>query len=237
MRELWNSIVTEICQLPARELALLIRTREVSAVEVIDAFLQRIERVNPALNAIVQVTAQEARAEAQRVDARLAHAQMPGPLCGVPFTAKDVFDVAGVISAVGLSERSDFRPPRDATVITRMRASGAILLGKTNCPPGGAGTRTENPLYGRTSNPHRLDHSPGGSSGGEAAAVAAGLSALGLGADSGGSLRLPAHYCGVSALKPTTGRIPNTGAFGHAGPAQLDSGRQLAASIVSRRNL
>jgi len=135
----------------------------------------------------------------------------------VPFTAKDVCEAAGVVSAAGLEQRATFVPIRDAVVVARMRAAGAILLGKTNCPPGGSGGVTDNPVHGRTNNPYDETRSPGGSSGGEAAAIAAGQSPLGIGSDSGGSLRVPAHFCGVATLKPTTGRVPNTGTLGHPG--------------------
>jgi amidase len=150
-------------------------------------------------------------------DLAVARAQPLGPLHGVPFTVKDVIEVAGVCSAAGLAERRHHVPAQGAVVVARLRAAGAILLGTSNCPPGGAGGETDNPVYGATRNPHDLRRSPGGSSGGEAAAVAAGLCAFGLGSDSGGSLRVPAHFCGVATLKPTAGRVPCTGVFNHPG--------------------
>ena len=201
----------------AADLAAAIRARQISSAEVVEAYLRRIEAVNPRLNALVQVAAASARAQAQAADAWLARGQLMGPLHGVPFTAKDVFETAGVISAAGLEERAGFVPAQDAVVVARLKAAGAILLGKTNCPPGGGGGWTDNPVYGRTHNPYDLGHTPGGSSGGEAAAIAAGQSPLGLGSDSGGSIRVPAHFCGVAGLKPTSGRVPNTGAFNHPG--------------------
>jgi amidase len=203
----------EILSASALSLGRAIRARRVSSAEVVDAYLQRIDQVNPAINAVVQRVDERARAEARAADDALGRGKTGGPFHGVPFTVKDIFDVAGVVSAAGLEERADYVPERDAVVVTRMRAAGAILLGKTNCPPWGAGSFTENPLYGVTRNPYDLDRSPSGSSGGEAAAIAAGASPLGLGSDSGGSIRTPAHYCGIAALRPTVGRVPNTGAF------------------------
>jgi amidase len=201
----------------ATELARHIRAHDVSAQEVVQAYLDRIADVNSKVKALVQIMAEQALDAARAADTALARGETLGPLHGVPFTVKDVVEVAGVISAAGLPERADFRPAEDAVVVTRLCAAGAILLGKTNCPPGGAGGFTDNAVYGRTSNPYQLTHAPGGSSGGEAAAVASGMSPLGVGSDSGGSIRLPAHFCGVAGLRPTTGRIPNTGVFNHPG--------------------
>ena len=203
----------EILGASALSLGRAIKTRQVSSTEVVAAYLQRIDQVNPAINAIVQRVDERALAEARAADDALARGEISGPFHGVPFTVKDIFDVAGIVSAAGLEERAAFVPERDAVVVARMREAGAILLGKTNCPPGGTGVVTDNPLYGATRNPYDLDRSPSGSSGGEAAAIAAGASPLGLGSDSGGSIRTPAHYCGIAALRPTVGRVPNTGAF------------------------
>ena len=202
--------------LPATALLALLRSRAVSAEEAVAACLQRIAAVNPQINAVVQLEP-DALAEAKQADADAAQGMSHGPLHGLPFTAKDVFDTAGIVSAVGLEHRRGFVPSFDATVVARMKAAGAILIAKTNCPPGGGGGDTENVVYGRTLNPYNLACTPGGSSGGEAALVAAGGSPLGLGSDSGGSIRLPAHYCGVAGIKPTTGRVPNTGAYDHPG--------------------
>ena len=209
--------MSELTALPAHTLASMIGTRAVSSVEVVEAHLQRVEAFNPAINAVVQLAAGPALDRARLADEALARGETWGPLHGVPFTAKDVCEAAGIVSAAGLEERRNFVPHRDAVVVERMKAAGAILLGKTNCPPGGGGGLTVNPVYGRTVNPYNHEHTPGGSSGGCAAAVAAGLSPLSIGSDSGGSLRLPAHYCGVATLKPTSGRVPNTGVFNHPG--------------------
>lgn len=208
--------MSELMFASAAALAATIRVRHVSSVEVVDAHLARIAAVNPRLNAVVQLSVDSARAEARAADAALAHGGVRGPLHGVPFTVKDVIETAGLVCAAGLPERTGFVPERDATVVARLRAAGAILLGKTNVPTGGGGIECDNAVYGRTNNPYDLARTPGGSSGGEAAIIAAGGSPLGLGSDSGGSIRLPAHNCGIAGLKPTAGRVPFTGA-GHAG--------------------
>jgi amidase len=229
--------MNELVSVSAMELARRIRTRQVSALEVIQAHLERITVVNPQVNAVVQIVADQALEAARVADNELANGKAIGPLHGVPFTVKDVVEVAGVVSAAGLPERASFRPQEDAVVVTRMRASGAILLGKTNCPPGGGGGFTDNPVYGRTNNPYQLEHSPGGSSGGEAAAIAAGMSPLGVGSDSGGSIRLPAHFCGVAGLKPTNGRVPNTGVFNHPGGLFSDPRTQIGPLARSVEDL
>jgi len=210
-------MLDDLLMLSAVELAHAIRTKKVSAVEVISAYLKRIELVNPQVNAVVQVAAESALLEARKTDQALARGEIRGPLHGVPFTVKDVFDTVGIVSSAGLEERAHFVPSTDAVVVARLKAAGAILLGKTNCPPRGSGGETDNPVYGRTNNPYDLLCTPAGSSGGEAAAIAACESVLGIGSDSGGSLRVPAHFCGIATLKPTTGRVPNTGVFNHPG--------------------
>ena len=210
-------VVGEIWLLGAVEIGELIRRRRVSAVEVVESFLRRIEVVNPALNAVVTIAAESAVDAARAAERSIARGVVAGPFHGVPFTAKDVFETAGLETRAGLSERLGVVPSEDAAAVARMRRAGAILLGKTNVPPGGSGGVTSNPLDGLTRNPFDRDRSVAGSSGGEAAIQAAGGSPVGLGSDSGGSLRVPAHYCGVATLKPTTGRVPNTGAFAHKG--------------------
>ncbi|NOZ28320.1 MAG: amidase [Chloroflexi bacterium] len=196
----------ELVYASATTLARRIRDREISSEEVVQAHLQQIERVNPHLNAIVQLVAEEALEQARAADAALMRDQRIGVLHGVPFTVKDWIDVAGLPCTGGDPRFRDRRPQEDATVVARMRQAGAILLGKTN-------VMVENPVYGRTNNPYNLAYSPCGSSSGEAALIAAGGSPLGLGSDSGGSIRQPAHACGIAGLKPTTGRIPLTGHF------------------------
>jgi amidase len=206
-----EKIVDELIYASATALAKAIRTKEVSSVEVIGAHLRRIEAVNPKLNAIVQLTAERARVEAQAADAALARGATIGPLHGVPVTIKDNIETTGVICTVGTKGRTTFVPAQDATVVTRLRAAGAIVLGKTNLPEWGLAFESDNLVYGRTNNPYDLSRTPGGSSGGEAAIIAAGGSPLGLGNDAGGSIRQPAHCCGIAGIKPTTGRVPRTG--------------------------
>src|SRR4051812_48778915 len=208
----------ELTGLPATALADLVRRRTVSAEEVVTAHLARIAAVHGAVNAVVALDPEHAVAAARAADAALARGEPAGPLLGVPFTAKDNLEAEGLPMAIGVPERADIVAPRDATAVARMKAAGAILLGKTNCPAWGGGIETDNPVHGRTNNPYDLDRTPGGSSGGEAAIIAAGGSPCGLGTDSGASARLPAHFCGLAALKPTAGRIPITGAIDDEGP-------------------
>lgn len=210
-------MATPLTHRSATELARLIRDRAVSATEVMDAHLDSIERLNPELNAIVTM-ARDPREQAAAHDQAVARGDRIGPLHGVPFTAKDIIETATMPTTLGMAELAENRPDRDATIVARMRSSGAILLGKTNCPRGGSGGATENELHGRTLNPYDPRRSPGGSSGGEAASIAAGMSPCGLGSDSGGSLRVPAHFCGIATLKPTAGRIPITGVLDEDGP-------------------
>lgn len=225
---------TPLIHRSATELARLIRDRAVSATEVMDAHLESIERLNPHLSAIVAV-AQAAREEAAAHDQALARGNRIGPLHGVPFTAKDIIETSTMPTTLGMMELADNRPGRDATVVARMRSSGAILLGKTNCPPGGSGGVTDNALFGRTLNPYDAQRSPGGSSGGEAAAIGAGMSPCGIGSDSGGSLRMPAHFCGIATLKPTAGRIPITGVLDEDGALGPMSDPRTQAGPMARR--
>ena len=158
-----------------------------------------------------------------------------GALHGVPFTAKDIIETADLPTTLGMPSLRENRPARDATIVARMRAAGAILLGKTNCPPGGGGAETDNELFGMTRNPYDPARSPGGSSGGEAAAIAAGMSACGLGSDSGGSLRLPAHLCGVATLRPTAGRVSMAGVLDEDGPLGPMSDPRTQPGPLARR--
>jgi amidase len=199
------------------ELGERILRRDMSATVVVDAFVERIEAVDGDVNAVVVRAFDRARTEAVAADRRAEDGTSLGPFDGVPFTVKDVIETQGVTTVAGLPERRTTVPAADAVVVARLRAAGAILLGKTNTPPRGAGGVTENPVFGRTDNPYDLDRWVAGSSGGEAAAQAYGASAFGIGSDSGGSLRVPAHACGVTTLRPTSGRVPNTGALEHPG--------------------
>jgi amidase len=167
--------------------------------------------VNPSLNAVVQLRAEAAQAEAQAADAALARGQIMGPLHGVPMTIKDSLDTAGVITTGGTTGRASFVPVQDATVVARLRAAGAILLGKTNTPELTLAGETDNLIYGRTNNPYDLSRTPGGSSGGSAAIVAAGGAPFDIGSDTAASIRWPAHCGGIAGIKPTAGRVPRTG--------------------------
>lgn len=202
--------MNELIFAPAAELAETIRRGRVSAREVVETRLRRIEAVNPRLNAVVQVRAEAALQEADAAAAALARGEIQGPLHGVPFTVKDNIDTAGVVTTTGTAGRAHYVPRQDAAVVARLRAAGAILPGKTNLPELGLAPETDNRVYGRTNNPYDVTRSAGGGSGGEAAIIAAGGSPLGLGNDSGGSLRIPAHCCGVASIKPTTGRVPKS---------------------------
>ena len=202
---------------PAVWLARAIRAKKVSSLEVVRAHLEHIHTVNPRLNAVVFATAESALKQARSADRRNTRKNQVGPLHGVPFTAKDIFDTAGLPTTAGLRMLRSNIPDHDATVVARMREAGAILIGKTNCPPGGTGGDSWNALHGGTRNPYDINRSPGASSSGEAAIIAAGGSPLGIGSDSGGSIRMPAHYCGVAALKPTSGLVPSTGGYGLVG--------------------
>jgi len=224
----------ELCFRSATELARLVREREVSARELVEAHLRRIELVNPHINAIVQLDAARAVDAARSADRAIAQGVPVGPLTGVPFTAKDNLETTGVITAIGVAQRASVVPTEDATAVARLKAAGAILLGKTNCPPWGGGSETDNDLYGRTNNPYDLERSVSGSSGGEAAIIAAGGSAIGIGSDSGGSIRDPAHFCGLAALKPTAGLIPVTGVLDDEGRFGMMSDPRTQVAPIAR---
>lgn len=195
----------------ASALAQAIRDKDVSSAEVVKTCLERIEAVNPELNAVVRLVAERALDEAKAADVMLARGEVMGPLHGVPMTVKDSFDTAGVISTAGTLGREHFVPEQDATAVARLRAAGAILMGKTNTSELTLSFMPDNLIFGRTSNPYDLSRMSGGSSGGAAAIVAAGGAPLDIGSDYGGSIRLPAHFCGVAGIKPTSGRVPRTG--------------------------
>jgi Asp-tRNA(Asn)/Glu-tRNA(Gln) amidotransferase A subunit family amidase len=192
----------------ATELARLIRDGQLSPVEVVQAHLDRIEALNPSLNAYVGLDAERALAEA-----RAAEDEPTRPLLGVPISIKSSISVAGLPFETGSCFRAGVRGEADATLVARLRAAGAIVLGVTNVAEQLMAWETDNALYGRTNSPWALDRTPGGSSGGEAAAIAAGLSAGGVGSDGGGSIRVPAHFSGICGLKPTPGRVPATGHY------------------------
>ena len=203
---------TEICYSSAVELAARIRAKELSPVEVVGSHLERIAAVNPEIQAVVTL-ADDALEGARRAEQSIMRGEATGPLHGVPFTAKDCFDTEGLRTTRGSRLFADHRPDADATAVRRLREAGGILIGKTNLPEFALRAETVNLVFGRTLNPWNRDRTPGGSSGGEAAAIAAGLSPLGIGTDMGGSNRLPSHYCGIVGFKPTHGRIPLTGSY------------------------
>jgi amidase len=198
----------DLCTRPATDLAAMVRHGEVSARELMDAHLERIDRLNPGLNAIVTLDAEGARAAADAADARLAAGDPVGPLHGLPVAHKDTHATGGMRTTWGSPLHADTVPARDELVVARLRAAGAIRVGKTNVPEFAAGSHTFNTLFGATHNPYRHGLSAGGSSGGAAAALAAGLVPLAEGSDMGGSLRNPAAFCNVVGLRPTPGRVP-----------------------------
>ncbi len=204
-------------ELSAVALARRVRTREVSAREVVEAHLRRIDEVNPTVNAIVTVTADRALAAADAADAALARGELAGAIHGIPVAHKDSLSTAGVRTTFGSPIFADHVPTEDALLVERVRAAGGIMLGKSNLPEFGAGSHTFNPVFGATRNPHDLARSAGGSSGGAAAALATGMVALADGSDLGGSLRNPASFCGVVGFRPSAGRVPDVAA---AGPPQ-----------------
>lgn len=201
-------MIDDLTSISATALARAIREKRVSSAEVVDAHLARIEAVNPRLNAVAQLKADAARTRAQELDAALARGETLGPLHGVPFTVKDWIETNDAVCAAGIIERKDYIPKRDATVVARMRAAGGVFLGKTI-----DNAVNKNAVYGSVANPYDVSRTPGESSSGEAAIIAVGGSPAGLGSDSGGSLRYPAHCCGIATLKPTAGRVPLTGHF------------------------
>jgi amidase len=194
----------------ATSLADDIRSRRRSSEEVVTAVLERIEAVNPSINAVVR-RIDGVLDLARRADEQLARGEVTGPLHGLPFTIKDSFDTAGTVTTAGTIGWRDRVPDTDATVVARLREAGGILVGKTNTPEFTWSDETDNDVFGRTSNPYDVTRTPGGSSGGSAAIVAAGASPFDVGSDTGDSIRQPAHVCGVAGIKPTTGRVPRTG--------------------------
>jgi fatty acid amide hydrolase len=204
-RDLWK--------LSASDLARRIAEGEVTASEAVEAHIERIERVNGKLNAVVAKRYDAARAEARAVDERRARGEPLAPLAGVPVTVKECLDLQGMPSTFGLKARANALATEDDPYVARLRAAGAIVLGKTNVSQLLMYTESDNPVYGRSNNPWNMERTPGGSSGGQAAIIAAGGSALGLGTDIGGSLRIPAHYCGIASLRPTAGRTPDVGRY------------------------
>jgi fatty acid amide hydrolase len=203
--------MTELTERSATEMIDLVRRRTVSVRELVEAHLRRIEAVDPDLNAIAVARFEEALVEADREDGRISQASTGGALQGLPMTVKEGFGLTGTAATAGLRSRRDRIATVDSPVVACARACGAVIVGKTNLAQLLWFNETDNPLFGRTTNPWDPERSPGGSSGGEGAIIAAGGSALGIGTDSGGSVRFPAHCCGVHALKPTSGRLTTEG--------------------------
>jgi len=198
----------------AAGIAAAVRSGDVSAVETVEAHLERIARVGPGVNALTVVFADRARAAAAQVDAALAAGHYPGPLAGVPISVKENIDLTWSATTNGWHGLAHAVPARDASIVRRLREAGAVPVGRGNMPDFGMRWDTDNDLFGRTVNPWNRERSAGGSSGGDAVSVATGMSALGVGNDFGGSLRLPAYAAGVVGLRPTQGRVPRAAVNG-----------------------
>ncbi|HLW47387.1 MAG TPA: amidase family protein [bacterium] len=230
----------ELCFMPATELAAAIGAKQVSPVEAVEAVLDRIAAINPSINAIVTVTEELARGAARDVEQRITRGEPVGPLAGVPVTIKDLIMVKGVRTTWGSRIFERFIAPEDGPAVERLRAAGAVIVGMTNSPEFGYRATTDNPVFGETRNPWSLEHTPGGSTGGGAAAVAAGMGPLTLGTDAGGSIRIPASCCGVFGFKPTLGRVPAAPVYGgletlsHTGPlTRTVRDAALAMSVIA----
>lgn len=224
----------ETCFLTATEQRALLLARRISARELLELHLDRVRRVNPSCNAVIALDEEEARRQARVSDERLTRGEQAGPLHGLPMTVKDSFAVADMAATCGLEELRDYRPREDAAAVSRIRAAGAVIFGKTNLPAGAADHQSCNTLFGLTRNPWDHERTVGGSSGGSAAALAAGLTTLELGSDIGGSIRVPAHFCGVYGHKPSYGLVSTEGHIpplpGHIAPAELGVAGPLARS-------
>ena len=204
MKDLNNKTLTTLVE--------LIRNRAVSPVEVAEAHLEQISRLNPALNAIVTVAA-DVLERARDAEAAVMRGDSLGALHGIPLTIKDTIETAGLRTTSGSKMRAEYVPSQDAPAVARLKTAGGIVLGKTNAAEMAMDYTADNPVFGRTNHPQNANLTPGGSSGGEAVAIATGMSPGGLGSDLAGSIRIPAHFCGIAGLKPTTGRVPGEGQF------------------------
>src|SRR6202451_295583 len=231
--------MSELTFLPAVVMAEQIRKSALSPVELVEAHLARIEKLNPKLNAFVHLDAEGARRQARAAEEAVTRHEKLGPLHGVPISIKSSIEVTGLRCESGTKLRAGFVAAQDAPLVSRLRQAGAIILGTTNAPELLMAWETDNLLYGRTNNPWDLSRTPGGSSGGEAAAIAAGCSAGGVGSDGGGSIRVPAHFSGICGGEATPGRIPATGHFPpSAGPfAQLGVLGPLARRVADLKVL
>lgn len=219
----------DIVFMTASEIAEKIQNRELSSVQVIEAFLKQIEIFNPKLNAIVTLNAANARRRAKKADEAISNGELWGPLHGVPVTIKDNYATAGIRTTSSHPPLKDFIPEKDATVVAHLLNAGAIILGKTNLPQLGLDFQTNSPIFGITNNPWDTDYTPGGSSGGSAAAVAAGLTPLALGNDLGGSIRVPSHFCGIYGLKPTENLVSGYGVTPGRPPREFHSFRHFVS--------
>src|SRR5215213_456111 len=208
----WPMKNADLIKEPLGTIARLIREREVSPVEVAEAHLERIARLNPELNAIVTL-APDVMERARIAETAVMRGERVGALQGVPLTIKDTIDTAGLRTTSGSKMRIDHVPQTDAPSVARLKAAGAIILGKTNPAEMAMDYTADNPVFGRTNHPQNSNLTPGGSSGGEAVAIATYMSPGGLGSDLAGSIRIPAHFCGIAGLKPTAGRVPGEGQF------------------------
>jgi len=211
--------MTGLTYLSALEMAGMVRRKQISPVELAQAHLDRAAALEPRLNAFATLDAERALAAARKAEAEVMSGAVLAPLHGVPLTIKSCVDVAGLPCACGSALRRDYVPRQDAPLVARLKAAGAVILGNTNVPEFLMAYETNNSVYGRTCNPWDLARTPSGSSGGEAAAIAAGFSAGGVGSDGGGSIRVPAHFSGICGLKPTPGRVPLTGHYPPPGGA------------------
>jgi Asp-tRNA(Asn)/Glu-tRNA(Gln) amidotransferase A subunit family amidase len=209
--------MTDLTLESARDMEKGIREKRISPVELAEAHLAKIETLNPKLNAFVQVDPERVRRQAREAEAAVMSGQLLGPVHGVPISIKSSIEVAEMKCEAGTRLRTGFVATQDAPLVERLRRAGAVILGVTNTPELLMAWETDNLLYGRTNSPWDLDRTPGGSSGGESAAIASGMSAGGVGSDGGGSIRVPAHFSGICGLKPTPGRIPSTGHFPPSG--------------------
>jgi amidase len=230
MREM---LADDVAFWSATKQAAAIRAGDLSSRELLQHYAARVERLNPAINAIVTLDLERATRDATSIDDRMARGEAVGPLAGIPMTIKDAIAVGGMRSTGGAAELCDYIPSDDAPAVALLRAAGAVIMGKTNVPRWcNAETETHNELFGTTNNPWDLGRSVGGSSGGSAAAVAAGLSSCDLGTDIGGSVRIPSHYCGTFALKPSFGVVPQLGYLSHVGSGRVGADMNVFGPIT-----
>ncbi len=223
--------------LTASQIAEAIRTGRLTAVEVVEAHLKHIHQFNPEINAIITIDEHAVRRRARQADAALKQGEYWGPLHGVPVTVKDHFAVKGLRSTNGMLATAEYAPESDATVVSRLKDAGAIILGKTNMPPMAMDMQTSNDIFGRTNNPWDLTRTPGGSTGGGAAAVAAGMSPLEIGSDLGGSIRQPSHFCGIYGFKPTENTVSFHGSFMPLMEPDFKSVRHMASNGPLARSI